>query len=120
MDNTKLNVGNFVKPYRKTHEGVRKEHLKWIRITQYDLIDILYEGYSPDPLELNSYWFHRFGFVYEKDSNAFKFETKTGEIIFTPRKKGFMLNSTDSLTTIYYVHELQNLMFCLTGKELIE
>lgn len=55
------------------------------------------------------------GFVHDTAWGLFTIKTETGEIILSD---DYILQSTDTLTKLYFLHQLQNLYFALCGEEL--
>ena len=68
-----------------------------------------------DPIPLTPEMLEKAGFVWDVLFGLWIKETETGEILLS---KDYILQSTDTLTQLKYVHSLQNLIFALTGEEL--
>jgi len=71
------------------------------------------------PILLTEEWLLKFGFVYSDYSRCFENSSicvdKDGEVgTYDSEYK-----VSEHTTTVKYVHQLQNLFYCLTGKELI-
>ena len=110
MNPTELRIGNYI--FRKNRIG------KWFKIKvnrkHFKLIYAYPENYKPIPL--NEQWLKAFGF--DKDGaywfhanlNIATSKTKTGEILLIPNSKYAL--------ELKYAHQLQNLYFALTEKEL--
>lgn len=76
---------------------------------------------SPKPIPITEEWLRKFGFEYEKQTvgGYERWEIKSpkgGKIKFLDKK--FTWDAGEYSTYILYVHELQNIYFALTGKEL--
>ena len=70
---------------------------------------------SINPIEINSEWFIRFGFAFSGESVLFK---DLFEVAMTKNKKFYLKGLAFTVLEIKYVHQLQNLHFCLTGEDL--
>ena len=117
-----LRLGNFV---NHNSFGVSKI----IGILENDLI-VEYDGnnywddskYS-EPIELNEEWLQKLGFEKKAEHN-FRLKVLTRSIIhaYTHGKVEIELGNMSGYSfgypQVYYVHQLQNLYFALTGKEL--
>jgi hypothetical protein len=93
--------------------------------TNYDLFKCLVNvdrGIGFEPIPLTEEWLLKFGFVKSKVSSQFDKEKLTIQIAneLEYHKKGRVyFNSWAILEeSIKYVHQLQNLYFALTGKEI--
>jgi len=84
-----------------------------------------------NPIKLNIYWFDKFGFQLLKNRYVLYSEDGTSSIILTEINDGFFYPSfcqepeistqseqIVSFKRIEFVHELQNLVYSLIGKEL--
>lgn len=85
--------------------------------------DRLQEIFNFKPIPLTEEWLMRFGFI--KDEWSFIFPINNGNTAYSidwyGDKLGFAYaGDITKETWIYYVHQLQNLYFALTGKELVE
>lgn len=72
-------------------------------------------------IPLTEEWLIRFGFVYHKHNNSFQLDVAFGFSIWGKVGSGFnvYVEGSDIGNPVEYVHQLQNLFFALTGKELI-
>lgn len=77
-----------------------------------------------EPITLTEEWLIKFGWIFNKEIDVFEHKKSVSFCI----KKGivsgwvmfnFVLKSTMSFRNFYYVHQLQNLYFALTGEELV-
>jgi len=126
----KYNIGNFVKPWKNEHNGVPSESIEWVCIDSNDLIEILYEGYKPQPIKLTEDWFKNFGFDSRKeewDGLDFSYDRDLieKEIFLGYREdKGYCIFywcgswGPSPFIWLNYVHEFQNKYFAITGEEL--
>jgi hypothetical protein len=83
---------------------------------------------EPEPIPLTEEWFLKLGFNYhnpfqDEDSDFYVFQIKTskGESItfgYASDVNGWFTDRLLITVNIYYVHQLQNLYFALTGEEL--
>lgn len=119
-----LRIGNFIKS--KYGDGILE--LQDITVKGYSAEWIDYDNYEPIPL--TEEWLLKFGFVkkYPKGwvaSGEDYFQFK--EFLICSRKqfnsfcwewKKPFTTSSITVTDFKYVHELQNLVFALTGEEL--
>jgi hypothetical protein len=113
MNVIELRVGNWI------HDNVESYPL-----TKYHLIDLLTDDneHYANPIPLTDEWLIKFGVT---DDKYIKGWSKIGDFYISKIKSGYELGSYDSeydigehKTEVKYVHQLQNLYFCLTGEEL--
>lgn len=95
---------------------------KPIRNIEYSQIDCGFEDFL-EPIPLTGEWLLKFGFEKAYKDRVFKFNDNFGvdfgiSIFFIQHYKNEVHNSFIR-TEIYYVHQLQNLYFALTGEELV-
>lgn len=94
-----------------------------------DLVDCKKENHLPSgrydlgsikPIVIDGNWLLKFGFE-KQSNNSWQLDTKYGFSIWGRIDHGFWLfiESDDCGNSIKHVHQLQNLYFALTGKELI-
>lgn len=116
MNAQELRIGNLVQhkcgaPYK---------------ISAHDLIDIIEETFNPEPIPLTEERLLEFGFEI-KDKNyslnvggeLFRYAIKDGFVIWKTHRNLWQMNEyTNNYTQYEYIHQLQNLYFALTGKEL--
>lgn len=78
------------------------------------------EHYGLKPIKLTEGWLINYGFDYFKSNNSYQLDVDLGFSIWGRIESGFnvYVNSDSCGQTIKYVHQLQNLYFALTGKEL--
>lgn len=129
MDARELRIGNFLKHYKNI------AHVTWGVIKDVELGERNYE-----PIELTEEWLEKFGFEkdehFDVDKNDewiasfeillyFKEDKSINSYIFWDKRDGCHLQLGGELDValrhfpnIKYVHQLQNLYFALTGKEL--
>ena len=73
--------------------------------------------YKPIPIPLTEKWLVKFGF--EKRTKSIYKKKRGVEIIFDSEDKVHWYgNGTDGVTELFFVHQIQNLYFALTGTEL--
>ena len=121
MLDTELRLGNLVGCLNDINEPakicyINEDSLGFERLSDGEY----FQGNSGVPIPLTEEWLLKFGFERDKeylDDYIFRLKTETGEIVLYSKK--FILSSTDTLCELKYVHQLQNLYFCLTQKELI-
>lgn len=98
MDVKELRVGNIV-----SLEGVGFD-ISLQELCNSDFVESL------TPIHINENWLLRFGFV------CCKTRWRNGAVVLS-QKQDYWLFRTTSMP-VKYVHQLQNLYFALTGKEL--
>lgn len=124
MKARELRIGNYVTKKGKT----RPCQIKGI---YYDNGYGLDNGYSYSleeisPIELTDEWFEKFGFEYTQHQGGVEYIGKNGfSIYFHPEFKeevGGSASRNFGGISVYinYVHELQNLVYVLTGIELTQ
>lgn len=76
-------------------------------------------GYNLTPIHLTEEILLKCGFFYDEDSRTYKIHNCTLQLDFYDYDEGFMcIVFGDDLRMIKYLHELQNIIYALTGKEL--
>ena len=75
---------------------------------------------SIEPIPITEEWLLKFGFEYFESNDSYQLDTDLGFCIWGRIHYGFYIfaNSEELGSEIRYVHELQNLYFALTKKEL--
>jgi len=114
MKATELRIGNLAKEITYSKNGiaeVSKQHFEDIENGEIDLF----------PIPLTEEWLVKFGFVYDADSLTFDYEYN--HFVFYLERdfkdiETFSFDSSFTETKVKYVHQLQNLYFALTNKEL--
>jgi len=88
-----------------------------VDVNSIKLVTINHKGFSPIPL--TEEWLVKLGF--EKYGNGLNaiFHIKTIEFISHPFNDVFYMRNSPCTVHIKSIHQLQNLYFALTGKELI-
>jgi hypothetical protein len=120
MKAEELRIGNYVY-YNKIHKDIGKvsQIRKEILFSKEELIglnyriDVFYESKDIEPIILTNEWLLKFGFVKDKIDNTFY---KDDFDILLPN---FLRYKQAQIYKIKHVHELQNLYFAVTNKELI-
>ena len=101
MKSTELRIGNFI-------AGLSIEKVEWLG----DQVVNLYRIGCYSPIELTEEWLIKFGFV--KHSGGYLSSDSAIELTFD-----FLVWKPNiKRLKILYVHQLQNLYFAITGKEL--
>ena len=111
MKETELRIGNI---YMSTKFNTP------VYLTAEDIAQMVYEADGAkiepldvvEPIDLTVEWIEKLGFKNCGD----KYTWCVGSFIVYKRKRGFVLKK--NLPTIKYVHQLQNIYYSLTGKEL--
>lgn len=76
---------------------------------------LLVEAFEPIPLTKE--WLLKFGFE-NKSGNYYLKINELKDFILQKEEVGYMMCDIDILVNIKYVHQLQNLIYALTGEEL--
>jgi len=73
-------------------------------------------------IKITHEWLSKFGFKRFEENDSYQLDVKLGFSIWGRIKTGFNIyvESTEIGKSIKYVHQLQNIYFELTGKELID
>jgi hypothetical protein len=87
---------------------------KAIQVNLKVLVDLL-NGIDWQPIPLTEEWLLRFGFEKDNELNFVKFSFK---VHFWSSCNSYMYGWIGGNIELKYVHQLQNLYFSLTGKEL--
>lgn len=125
MKSTELRIGNYIKLM------FNYEDYETIQVTSDELVDVDKKQADYEPFPLTEDWLYKFGFKnIDKGGNDYITYTDPNHDYYLQldvrRKDNKYLildNSFDdlrafSMVDIEYVHQLQNLYFALTGKEL--
>jgi len=112
MKPNELRIGNYV-----LYENPHSDRV----VVQVKAVDFQIGTHNLHPIPLTEEWLVKFGFVYRgiyyhfPNNDIFKLEQ------YKLKNAYFLKHSTESLDSvrINYVHQLQNLIFALTGEELI-
>ena len=116
MDAKELRIGNYAYPFDDiglvNHQTIIRDCIK---VTYRDFENTL----SLEPIPLTEQWILDFGFKCE--NATFSFKNIRYNILRVERYTGFLFcDENNVLTNIKHVHQLQNLYFALTNKELIK
>ncbi len=76
---------------------------------------------DPEPIELTEEWFVNFGLVCDKDKGVTFLYSYSFYIVYEAEDDYCVYEYVNDnfITSVKYVHQLQNLYFSLTGEELI-
>ena len=121
MKSNELRIGNLIEYRISDRFDKRKE---WWEVSEIDADDIHWlskvmpEDEDFKAIPLTEEWLLKFGF--EKEYGAFKLKgLKCWLTKYTSEPNLYSVNIGNiKLSTLKYVHELQNLYFALTGSEL--
>jgi len=113
MKPNELRIGNWV------YCDIDCEEAEWEKVTicvdDYALFENYDDSYKPIPLIPE--WLERFGFdKYDRFHRLWV--DKSNKYLFIDDKDGFFYYDHGMEPKLKYVHQLQNLYFILTGKEL--
>lgn len=113
MDAKELRLGNFVK-----FPAIQKEIVVNIRVIQ----DLSYGTTRYEPIELNEQWLEKFEFIFSRIQQRHLLKVDFELWICYSDEEGYTLQNVNQIVARFkamkYVHELQNLYFVLTNKEL--
>lgn len=118
MESNELRIGNLVEYDNRIFEidSVAKE-FPTLNTIEFGIGVVDWNNIKPTPL--TEEWLYKFGFIKEgfiDGTYNFFHENMYGNNCLLPTGDGFELLIGN--TEIFYVHQLQNLCFALTGKEL--
>lgn len=123
MKANELRIGNYIKLLNKEttvgelfDDGITTDLDNHSYEYIYDLVE---------PIPLTEEWLLKFGFVFEDEQHHEYFgsylrDDLNGYSLIVNKNENKFILRTDvfDLTTISYVHQLQNIFFALTGNEL--
>ena len=121
MDAKELRIGSIIKPWLNKHNGIIKDSIEFIIVDGKDLIDIIYEGSKVEPIQISEEWLLKFGFetfgnkIYNSYHEGFDFE-----FYYSNSGGCWNFKLDEKELDIKHVHQLQNLYFALTNKELCQ
>ena len=119
MKATELRIGNWLIDKRYTHDSENGRFKVHVRDLQY-LTDIKESNECDfEPIPLTEEILLKCGFKYYKEDNSYQLDFGF-YCIWGRLEKEFTLysNGDETETEIKYLHQLQNLYWCLTGQEL--
>jgi hypothetical protein len=124
MKTNELRIGNYLNG--KRGHVVVSEIIRNNSVKIYDNTSSFYVGICLTPIEITKEWLLKLGFEYSNFYNNYKI--KAGEYFNSVRYDDedcewcYNNDSSDAgcyyVTSIKYIHELQNLYFALNGEEL--
>jgi len=123
MKTTELRIGNWI--YKRSSTGVKNA----IQMNSfYGLCNVRTNSEKFEPIQLDEEWLRKFGFDDSeyKDGYIGIDVNNSNFVLSKPKKYEFMKNYLweykadmwQKYVELQYVHQLQNLFFVLTGKEL--
>ena len=129
MEAKELRIGNYVNDHLGRIQKVSETRSDSYICYLSNGTKLKYKLNTTKPIPLTEEWLVKFGFEKYKDTFQFKIETipywslgkeKQGclKIYLTKTKKWKVGNLANKSIDIYSVHQLQNLYFALTDKEL--
>lgn len=116
MEATELRIGNYLQ--------YKSGEVFQIHSQDFSSLESIPEYLHPNPIPLTEEWLLKFGF---KKLSAISFEkyinaNKSFTIVYSMNAKRWSFpyhHKINTLVSFEYVHQLQNLYFALTGKELL-
>lgn len=116
IKSTELRIGNFLY-YKNTNDLGTVEIIHKNHYECRDEFGMFTPNCKYEPIPLSKEWFEKFGYYNENRPNHFaKDEMTIDEHTFWDCN-GIFIDDKNGVR-IKYVHQLQNLFFCLRGKEL--
>jgi hypothetical protein len=111
MEASELRLGNFVKTDNSTNNLIDIETVDY-----FVLKEIIEDSDFYSPIPLTEEWFLMLGF----EAQSLDWFTYNGFGVCIYKKKlKISFKEQILLLNIYHVHQLQNLFYCLVGKELV-
>jgi hypothetical protein len=114
MKAIELRIGNYV------HYFIRDKYQdpqEWLEQTQIDAHDLILLSETEDadyrPIPITEDWLLKFGF---RNYEQIKWDTDV--LLLIKNGDGFLYLANQRHVNIFYIHQLQNLYFALTGEEL--
>jgi hypothetical protein len=122
MEAKELRIGNWIKS--ETEVFGEKKFREW-QVTIDDLSYIFSHPENYFGIQLTEEWLLKFGWIFNFDLGCYEKFPNGDARMFLSHKEvnnsfdmfNYVLKST-ICKNIYYVHQLQNLFYCLCGKEL--
>ena len=120
MEAKELRIGNLVNYRIEDKFDERKE---WLEVSEIDAIDLQCIDNDFSPIPITKEWLLKFGFK-QIDDRSYKLRNFGKFIFFEQLKNSFafypagVLNFLMRMDNLKSVHQLQNLYFALTGREL--
>lgn len=110
MEAKELRIGNYLY-YKDKPTAIEVHEIETIEERQ---------DHSYKPIPLTEEWLLKFGFEHKRTEKADNYYLDHFRITFTDKKNIYIVyaNSLSFKYNKYYVHQLQNLYFALTGEEL--
>ena len=122
MDAKELRLGNYIHPLLDKNEVAEICYIGENDFGYERLSDKEYfQGNSIKPIPLTEEWLLKFGFVYCKNYDEYRYKEKTNWFgIFKSEDDDWLFEKPNmSSVVLPSVHQLQNLYFFLTNEELI-
>ena len=130
MKASELRIGNLVDLGNRIAKVIEINHLACVVVDLEETQDTIEDYERTKPIPLTEEWLLKFGFKKQDYKMSGCFIYKLGNIIIMNsfrdngrKDMGITVEGisppTWSLADLYFVHQLQNLYFALTGKELI-
>lgn len=122
MKENELRIGNWVNQVVYDYEPCNHKPIKFHESLWYRFSESIEDLSWYEPILLTEKWLIDFGFEKEEDTNEFTISGSTLTIL--KLRLGVDLRERYEMLSRYfnpdldYVHQLQNLYFALTGKEL--
>ena len=119
MDTKELRIGNYVNYYLEP--PISENEL--VKLTLYDFINIDFGWRNYNPIPLTEEWLIKFGWGVSEFDNEMINNMSLKDTIIGYNYKSKVLELEGETESLYFnhikhVHQLQNLHFALTGKEL--
>jgi hypothetical protein len=118
MKASELRIGNLVDLGNRIAKVIEINHLACVVVDLEETQDTIEDYERTKPIPLTEEWLVNFGF----DKLPIVFESKKFYLYKQDNSDIWRLNHSGTnahITTLKYVHQLQNLYFALTGEELV-
>lgn len=119
MKANELRIGNLVNYRVRDNLDPRKEWLQYTQIDWQDLRILSHNmGDGFEPIEITKDWLHRLGFEYNDMILTWSHQDQYLPSLTLTNNGTYIIDGMAYSPELRYVHQLQNLFFALTGKEL--
>jgi hypothetical protein len=117
MKATDLRLGNLIKKNNKIYEI---SSLFFVDLYDGTIRENYNNSYVIEPIQLTEEWLLKFGFEKTMSWTYVKDLVGNLQLVYYLGEKGWSIgfNSYSDFSNLKYVHQIQNLYFALTGKEL--
>lgn len=120
IGNLLTNYGNLCKVFAIQEDNFQVEVIKVEHIVEIDFNNPKFISSLIMPISLTEEWLTILGFIKTKPNSIFDYPywSMDGVEILFQADQTFLFNASCGNIPIHFVHQIQNLYFVLTGKEL--